>query len=481
MADEQAASEASPVEDSPAAEGSTAASGASTATAVEEPSPYQIKIEDAGPATKKVSVEVPQELIATKLEEQFKQLRREAALPGFRPGHAPQKLIEKRFHNDVRDQVRRSVISESYEQAVAKHSLNVIGEPQFDNPDDIKLPETGSLTYSFEVEVQPDFQLPPLSGLMVKKPKVEVKDEHLDQAMLNLRQQQGALVPVEDRGVEAGDYLVADVHIKADGAEVIHQHDAQVIAKPGRFAGIQIDDLDVRLQGMKPGEKREFTVAAPETHQDEKLRGKQVAVDVALKDIKKLELAEINQQFLEGLGFENETELRDALREQMLERVKYDVQQSMRDQINNYLLQNVYIDLPSKLSDKQADRVLQRRRIELLMRGMPEDQADAQIEQLRGSVKEEAVRDLKLFFILQKIATEQNVELSEAELNGRIATLAAQSGRRPEKVKQEMTADGSLMSMFVQMREQKALDKILETAKIEEVDLPSPGSTPDKP
>jgi trigger factor len=471
MADEQAPADAS----------SALADASPAATAVAEPSPYQIKIEDAGPATKKVSVEVPQELIATKLEEQFKQLRREAALPGFRPGHAPQKLIEKRFHNDVRDQVRRNVISESYEQAVSKNSLNVIGEPQFDNPDDIKLPETGSLTYSFEVEVQPDFQLPQLTGLSVKKPKVEVKDEHLDQAMLNLRQQQGALVPVEDRGVEVGDYLVADVHLKADGAEVVHQHDAQVIAKPGRFAGIQIDDLDVKLQGMKPGEKREFTVAAPDTHPDEKLRGKQVNVEVALKDIKKLELAEINQQFLEGLGFENEAELREALREQMLQRVQYDVQQSMRDQINNYLLQNVYIDLPTKLSDKQGDRVLKRRRIELLMRGMPEDQADAQIEQLRGGVKDEAIRDLKLFFILQKIATEQNVEVDETELNGRIATLAAQSGRRPEKVKQEMTADGSLMSMYVQMREQKALDKILETAKIEEVDLPAPGATPDKP
>src|SRR5450432_1426884 len=188
MADEQAAAEAS----------LTGADASSTAVA--EPSPYQIKIEDAGPATKKVSVEVPQELIATKLEEQFRQLRREAALPGFRPGHAPQKLIEKRSHNAVRDQVRRNVSSESYEQAVSKNSLNVIGEPQFDNPDDIKLPESGSLTYSFEVEVQPDFQIPTLSGLSVKKPKVEVKDEHLDQAMLNLRQQQGALVPVEDRG-----------------------------------------------------------------------------------------------------------------------------------------------------------------------------------------------------------------------------------------------------------------------------------------
>lgn len=137
-------------------------------TAVQEPeaSPYQIKVEDAGPATKKISVEVPQEVIANRLAEQFKQLRREAAVPGFRPGHAPQKLIE-RFHNDVRDQVRRTIISESYEQAISRNSLTVIGEPQFDNPDEIKLPETGNLTYSFEIEVQPLINLPSLTGLHV--------------------------------------------------------------------------------------------------------------------------------------------------------------------------------------------------------------------------------------------------------------------------------------------------------------------------
>ena len=441
--------------------------------AVQEPETvqYQIKIEDAGPATKKVSIEVPQEVIASKLEQQFTQLRREAALPGFRPGHAPRKLIEKRFHTDVRDQVKRTLISESYEQAISKNSLSVIGEPHFDNADSIELPETGSLTYSFEVEVQPDINLPPLTGLAVKKPKVEVKDEHVDQAMLNLRQQQGILVPVEDRGVEAGDYLTADVHLKVDGNVVSHQHDAQVIAKPGRFAGIQIDDLDVKLQELKPGEKREFTVPGPDNHAVEQIRGKEVTVEVDLKDIKKLELAELDQAFLDGLGFADEAELREALREQMLERVDYDVKQSMRDQINNYLLQNVYIDLPSKLSDRQADRILQRRRIDMLMRGLPEDQVDARIESLRGGIREESVRDLKLFFILQKIAADFNVEVDEAELNGRIALLAAQSGKRPEKLKQEMTADGSLLSMYVQMREQKAIDEILKSAKIEEVDV----------
>jgi trigger factor len=131
---------------------------------------YAVTVEDAGPGTKKVSVEIPQERIATKLAEQFKGLRKQATIPGFRPGHAPQKLVEKMFANDVRDQVRGDLIRESYEQALEKNSLQVLGEPEFDNAEEIKLPDDGPLTYSFSVEVQPEFTLPDLANLKVKKP-----------------------------------------------------------------------------------------------------------------------------------------------------------------------------------------------------------------------------------------------------------------------------------------------------------------------
>ncbi|MGA2583049.1 MAG: trigger factor [Tepidisphaeraceae bacterium] len=444
------------------------------ATDQAEEIPYEIKIEDSGPATKKVSIEIPETVIATKLEEQFKELRREAAIPGFRPGHAPQKLIEKRFQSDVREQVRRALISESYQKAVEKHSLQVIGEPTFDSPDDIKLPDSGNLSYSFQVEVQPDFTLPPLTGLAVKKQKVEVNDQYVDRAMQNLREQQGAMIPVEDRGVEKGDHLIADVHVKLEGAVVYHEHDAEFVARSGKIAGIQLNDLDTLLFGLRPGEKRDLNARAPATHPEEKIRDRDVVIEIALKDIKKLELAEINEQFLSSLGFANEKELRDALGEQMKTRIEYEVQQSLRDQVSKYLLQEVKIDLPVTLSEKQTERVISRRTLDLLMRGVPESAVEDRMAELRGGAREEALSELKLYFILQKVASMMNIDVSEAELNGRIAIMAAQSGKRPEKVKQEMSADGTLLNMYVQMREQKALDRIIETAQIEEVAAPLP-------
>ncbi len=444
---------------------------AETVATEEEKYVYTVQIEDLGPGTKKVSVEIPEDRIKTKLEEQFKDLRREAAIPGFRPGHAPRKLIEKRFAADVRDQVRRTLISESYEQALEKNSLNVIGEPDFEKPDEIKLPDTGALNFSFTVEVQPEFTTPTLTGLKIKKPRIDVKDENVDLAMQSLREQQGALMPVEDRGVEPKDFLLADVHVKVEGAVIAHQHDTQIVARAGRVAGIQVDDLDKQLEGLKPGETRTIKLHAPDTHPNEQLKGKDVDVEIALKDLKKLELADVNETFLEDLGFANETELRDALKAQMIERYQYNIEEAMRNQVRQYLLDNVKFELPAKLSAKQTERVVNRRYVDLMSRGMAREQIEANLERLTHGAVEEAGRELKLFFILQKLSTELGVDVDEGELNGRIAMLAVQRGRRPEKLKQEMAKDGTLANLYLQMREQKALDKVLAGAEVEEIDM----------
>lgn len=434
---------------------------------------YPITVEAAGPATKKVSIEIPEDRISGKLKEAFTEFRKQAAIPGFRVGHAPQKLIEKRFATDIREQVRRDLVGESYQQAIEKNKLQVLGEPEFPEADKMKLPETGALSYSFTVEVQPEITLPDMTSLTVKKPKLEPTEANVDQALQNLREQQGKLIDVTDRGIEDGDYLLADVHIKLDGAVVHHQHDAQLVARAGRIAGIQIEDFAQKVAGAKAGESRTFTIKAPDDHAKEEFRGKDVEIDLAIKQVKKLELAQITPEFLDSLGFTDEKELREALREQLDIRIKADVQQNMREQVNKFLLDNITLEVPAKLSASQTQRVVQRRLMDLINRGVPAEQIEPQIEQIKVGAEEEGARELKLFFILQKIAADQGTDVEESELNGRIAMMAMQRNQRPEKLKQEMSKDGSLSSLYLSIREQKALDKVLETAVVEEVEVPA--------
>lgn len=431
---------------------------------------YPVTIEDTGPAAKKVSVQVPHERIVEKLKEQFKELRQQVSLPGFRPGHAPQKLVEKKFNTDVREQVRRDLIEESYKQVLAKNELEVVGDPDFEAPDKIALPDEGSMSYSFQVEVRPQITLPELKGLKIKKPKVQVTDANVDEALVNLRRQQGTMVPVEDRGAEEGDVIYADVSIKADGQEAIQHDYVPINAGSGRIAGIPAEDLAGQFRGIRAEESRTVTAKVPEGYYNREIAGKEVQIEVKVKDVKRLELPEINEQFLSELGFKTEQEVREALREQLALRIQADVQRVMRDQVNRYLLENIRLDLPAKLSDRQTERIVSRMITDQMMRGVSREDAEGGVEKLRGGAKDEAARELKLFFILQKIAKDQNVDVSEAELNGRIAEYAAQSGRRPEKVKQELAKDGGLTNLYVQMQEQKAIDKILESAQIEEVE-----------
>lgn len=441
-------------------------------TATVEELPYTIQIEDAGPSAKKLTVDVPGEYISKKVAEQFKELRQEAALPGFRKGHVPSSLIKKRFEKDIRDQVKRMIIQEAYEKAVEQNNLQVLGEPDFGDLTKLEIKDDVAVNFTFTVEVQPTITLPELKGVKVKKPKVDITEEFIDQAMSNLREQQGKLIDVTDRAVENKDYLFADVHVKVDGNVVTHSHDALIVSRPGRVAGLQIDDLDKQLEGLKVGEVREITTVAPDNHPAENLRGKTIKIEITLKKLQKVELAEINDEFLTELGFTNQQELRDALKEQMKERLEFDVQANMRRQVIDWLNEQIAVELPVKLSEKQTGRVVARRALDLMQRGVAKERLEANIDKLREGASDESAKELKSFFILQKLAEDKKIEVTEAELNSRIAMMALQRGERPEKVKQDLAKSGDLLtSLLIQMREEKAIDAVLVDAEIEETEM----------
>jgi trigger factor len=432
---------------------------------------YTIAVSDAGPATKKIAVEIPQDRIETLKKQQFQAVRREAHIPGFRPGHAPVSLLAKKFEKEIQDQVRQQIISESYQQAVQKNELKVVGEPEFAEGTNLdKLPTEGGLKYELTVEVQPAFDLPNLEGLEIKKPKITVTETNVDQAMQNLREQQGALVPVEGEA-QPKDFLVGDFHLKEGDNVLGHQHGAQLVVANGRVAGIEIPDLESKLVGIKPGDTKTLEADVPADFPQTEIAGKKVSIEIKVNDIKRLEPAVIDADFLESLGFADEKELREALREQLVERINFDVAEAQRNQVRKYILDNTNIELPTKMTGRQSDRVVQRRAIDLMQRGVPEAHLRANLDSLRQGASDEATRDLKLFFVLARIAEEREVEVDESELNGRIAMMAAMRGERPEKLKQQMAKDGSLQNLYLQLREQKALDTILDKAKIEETEV----------
>lgn len=426
-------------------------------------------IEDAGAARKRIKVEIPAERIAGKIEEAMKELQHDAVLPGFRRGRAPKRLIEKRFGGELKNTVKGQLVAEAYQKAVEDHKLQVLGEPDVDLTK-VELPATGPLQVALEVEITPEFELPSIEKLAVKKPKLEANDERINLAVENLRRHFGRWDAVNG-GAELEDAVLADIKIQdPDNNVLTEQANVSVVVKAGSIAGIQFDDLGDKLKGTKATDVVTLKGEVPADSRSENLRGKTLTITLTAKEVKRLILPEVNADFVTMLGFESIDQLRSDLKDRLVVQLAQEVKNAQAQQIYRYLLSNTTLNLPPQLSQRQMANVFRRRALQLMQQGVPETDIVQHIDQLRVSSAQQSAVDLKLFFILGKLAEQFNIEVSEAEINGRIAEIANLYGRRPEKVRHELQQQGQFEQLFLQVRDGKVVDKLLETAEITEVD-----------
>jgi len=369
----------------------------------------------------------------------------------------------------MRNTVKQQLIAEAYTQAVEDNKISALGDPEIDLAK-IALPESGTLVVSFEIEVTPEFELPSIENIVVKRPTLEANEERLGLAMENLRKYFGNWHDSKEP-VKESDTVVADVKVSSeDGTVVAEQAAVSLQPKAGTIAGVKFDDMGEKLVGAVIGGVVAMEATAPEDHPEEKLRGKKMKVDLTVKGVKHQNLPEVNKEFAEMLGFETIDALKADLKDRLVTQLEQETKGAMAQQVYRYLLGHTTLDLPAKLSQRQMGNVLRRRATELMERGVPESEIVQQIDQLRISSAQQAAVDLRLFFILGKLAEQFGIEVKEEEVNSRIAAIAAQYGRRPEKLKGQMSASGQLEQLFLQIRDGKVVDKLLETAEVTEVD-----------
>ena len=442
-----------------------------------------VTVEDAGPCKKKVIIEIPEEAIKKATDEQFKDLEKEAQIPGFRKGRAPRRLLEKRFGKEVGEQVKLKLLADASESAVKDNELQTLGEPDVDF-ENIDLPESGPMRFDFEIEVRPEFELPVLEGIPVTKTKLEVTDEQIDREVEQMQRLSGVWTPrAEEEAVEAEDQIIADVILKVEDVEEDEKLDnTEIYVRANGFVGaVPVEKLDEVLVGAKAGETKETSVEVPKTFFREEYRGKKVDVKIDIKDIKWLKPGELDENLFNQVGVEDEDELREKIQDMLQGRLEQQGRTEMTEQIYKHLLDNTDFELPLDIVGEQATMVLQRQYTNLIMRGLSREQIDEQLEQLQAGSEQQAEQQLKTFFIMDKVAEKLDISVNEEEINGQIAQLAMQRQQRPEKMREQMERDGSLAQFSLQVRQNKCIAKLLETANVTEKKARKSKKKTDKP
>lgn len=430
-----------------------------------------VEITDVGPCKKHLKVSIARPDIERQFNESLDSTKKEAFVPGFRPGHAPRQLVEKRYRKQVAEQVKSTLLMAALEQLDEEHKLNPITQPQLD-VESIELPDDGPMMFEMDVEVRPDFPLPAYKALTVRRPVKEIGEADVDQQLKLFLERYAQLVPKLEGGAELGDFVTADLRFHRDGKTLNEAKEIQFRLQPElRFQDGSVPNVGETLVGVKPGETRETDAQIGSSSPDPELRGQTIRVAFEVKDLKSLRLPEVDGGFLNRIGFDTEASLREALKGVLERRLKAQQRQAVRREVLDQLIKETPFDLPADLVSRQEKTILRRTVLQLKQDGFSEAEIRAREAEIRANAHESTLRSLKEFFILAKIAEAEDVKVEDEDLDAEIESIAERSDESARRVRSRVEKEGLADAIASEVLERKTIDRILEFVKVEEVPL----------
>lgn len=430
-----------------------------------------VTITDVGPCKKHMKVVISKKEIDRQFEESIGTVKREAAMPGFRPGRAPRQLVQKRFRKEVAGQVKQTLLMTALEQIDEDYKLNPITQPDLDIAA-IELPEDGPMHFEMDVEVRPEFSLPEYKGLTVKRPVKTITNEDVESQYKQFLERFGLIVPKFEGGAEIGDFVTADLHF-FDGPKTLNLvKEIQFRLQPElRYQDGSVPNVGEVLKGVLPGETREADTQIGSGSVNPELRGKTVKVAFTVHDLKQMRLPETTPAFFHQQGFDSEEDLRGALRRILETRLAAVQTQALRNDIMNTLINQVPFDLPSDLVARQEKTTIRRLVAELREQGLDDSGIRAREAEIRTNAHESTLQSLKEFFLLAKIAEAEDIKVEDSDIEDEITAISIRSDESVRRVRTRLEKENLTDILASQILERKTIDRILELVTFEEVPL----------
>src|SRR5882672_7366586 len=383
---------------------------------------------------RELDLEIPAEDVSKATERAAKEIARIARVPGFRVGKAPISLIKRRFADDIKGEVLQLLVPERVERAVAEQKLSPVSQPQVDKLD---FNDGQPLKFRAVFEVLPEFELGTYKGLEIEMPAMDVTDEDVNKALEETRERAAAFAPVEGRAIENDDFAQLKlVGTPEDGGEPL-QADS-VLCHVG--AAETMEPFNEILRGANIGDHKDFDVDYPADYPDEKLAGKKFRYSADVTGIKTKKLPELNDDFAKDVSDattldELKTKIRESLEHQRDHRQK-DLQ---RERIIGELVKLHDFPVPDSLVQQQMDVRLERVVRSLAQQGVDPRAVNLDWAALRGKQQDRAKDDVKAELIIDRIASTENIEATDEEVEHELQHLSSHSGESVEAIRARLT------------------------------------------
>lgn len=440
-------------------------------------------VEDINDTRKVVTVDVPVTVVAETEKELLGEFARQARLPGFRPGKAPEHLIRAKFKKEIAEELNRKLTSKAYDQGVKEAKLEVFSIVSVDGGE-FKSGEAGQV--KFTLDIQPKFDLPEYKGVEVVLPKAEVKDEEVEQAW-NYILSQRAEYNVVDKAAEKGDFVKLSYEGKVDGQLIseiapdapIYGTQATTWEEAGAENAPGVRAIIDGIVGMKAGDKKEVEQVFGDDFEVEALRGKKAVYSIEVKEVREKKLPEVNEEFLSSMNCKTEEELREQIRKDILNNRERELENIKRQQILDKIAAQVSFPLPESALESETQLILADYMRREMSRGKSEEEFEKQKEDLYAQASSAASNRLKLEIILAEIARKEKIELQEQDIQRAVIQEAMRLRVSPDDLVKELRKNRTYLN---NLRRNalcgKVVDLLSKEAKVTEGELPSPAGSP---
>ena len=437
----------------------------------------QITIEDISPVEKKVDFELPWADVAPKLDKAYSDLRRDVRLKGFRPGKVPRAIVERMYRRQVEEEVARDLIESSIGQAIQEKQIQPVAPPTVDN---LELKSGEPFKFTARVEVRSQVAPKDYSGIALTKRKAKVSDEQIVEALEGYRRRLTEYKPVEGRAETAPtDVLMVELRGKVGEHKIKHKtlavdlEDEVGGALPGlasRLRGLPIGAADVEVK---------FTLADDVPQKE--LAGRAVDLRVTIKEAREKKQPAIDDEMAKDTG---EAETLDGLREKIRQRlIEADEQRIKREMIQAVVKElvktNEFAVAPA-LIDRHAQAIVNRAKSQLMMAGIDMEGQNFDEAKMRQEFRADAEEEARGTILVQAIAEREGITASDADIQKRVAEIAAARQENPKKLRAELEQDHRIQQIRNQIVEQKTLDLLITQAKITDEDPERLIVTPDE-
>ncbi len=423
----------------------------------------KVDITDKAKCQKTLQIEVPAQVIIAEFEQVYAEIRKTAQIPGFRKGKAPQDVLEQHFSAKANEEVLNNLVNNTYRQAVADNKLKPVASPQIS---DIDFKQEEKLSFTATVDVRPEYELKDYKGLKIKKSSTTVGPEEVDRVLEAIREQNANFSPVEDRPAKIGDYIISDYSYSVEEKTVEEKSNAWLWLDEKIFNG----ELGRQMAGVKPGEEREFDLELPEKFSPEELAKKTAHFKIRVKEIKEKKLSELDDDLARRVGKDSLAELREQIVSELGEEKKNRVRQEMKDQVVDALVKMMPVDVPETMREQRERLLRENAKNRLSQQGLKPEQAQAETETLKPMIEQEALKQLRSFFILEDIGEKEAIEVKEEELLQRLDRIGVSSNQNREQVLKYFQENNMLENLHWDIWENKIIDFLLANAQIEEVE-----------